>query len=204
MVFTSRSPEILKPLKDLFQTSYYNVWLSTDMVGVELCAALKNAYTIAVGIAQGILERSGGEDRAHASMHNLSAALFGVGASEMLRIVSLMGGNPQNVASLPGVGDNYVTSMGGRTVRLGRLLGKGMRYSQAAEALAGVTLEGSYVLQQLNRAIPYWEERGTISSRDLPLLRWLCRIVVEDQPAEIPVEELRMAEQQAGSVFPGI
>ena len=85
------------------------------MVGVEVCAALKNAYTIAVGIAQGILERAGGEDHARAAMHNLAAALFGVGAAEMYRIVSLMGGNPRNVASLPGVGDNYVTAMGGRT-----------------------------------------------------------------------------------------
>jgi glycerol-3-phosphate dehydrogenase (NAD(P)+) len=203
VVFTSRNPDILKPLKDLFQTSYYNIWLSTDMVGVELCAALKNAYTIAVGIAQGILERSGGEDHAHASMYNLSAALFGAGASEMFRIVSLMGGNPRNVASLPGVGDNYVTSMGGRTVRLGRLLGKGMRYTQAKEALAGVTLEGAYVLQQLNRTLPYWEEKGVLSSHELPLLRWLCRIVTEDRPAEIPVDELRMAEQQIGSEVAG-
>lgn len=203
VVFASRNPEILTPLRDLFQTSYYNIWLSTDMVGVELCAALKNAYTIAVGIAQGILERSGGEDSAHASMHNLSAALFGVGAAEMLRIVSLMGGNPQNVASLPGVGDNYVTSMGGRTVRLGRFLGKGMRYTQAKEALEGVTLEGAYVVQQLNRTIPYWEKKGMISSHDLPLLRWLCRIVTEDWPADVPVDELRTAGQQSSAVFAG-
>ena len=61
VVFASRKPEILEPLKDLFQTYYYNIWLSADIVGVELCAALKNTYTIAVGITQGILERSGGE-----------------------------------------------------------------------------------------------------------------------------------------------
>ncbi len=193
VVFTSRNPEILKPLQDLFQTSYYNIQLSTDLLGVELCAALKNAYTIAVGIAQGLLERSGGEDHAHASMHNLSAALFGIGASEVFRIVALMGGDPKNVASLSGVGDNYVTCMGGRTIRLGRLLGKGMSYSQAREELAGVTLEGAYVLQQLNRTIPHWEEKGILSSRELPLLRWLCRIVTEDMPAEIPVDVLRMA-----------
>jgi glycerol-3-phosphate dehydrogenase (NAD(P)+) len=203
VVFASRNPEILTPLRDLFQTSYYNVWLSTDMVGVEVCAALKNAYTIAVGIAQGILERAGGEDHAHAAMHNLSAALFGIGASEIFRIVSLMGGDPRNVAGLPGVGDNYVTAMGGRTVRLGRLLGNGMRYTQAKEALEGVTLEGAYVLQQLNRAIPNWEEKGLLSSHELPLLRWLCGIVTQDLPAEIPVAELRRAEQQIGTEAEG-
>jgi glycerol-3-phosphate dehydrogenase (NAD(P)+) len=109
-----------------------------------------------------------------------------------------MGGNPRNVASLPGVGDNYVTAMGGRTVRLGRLLGNGMRYSQAKDALEGVTLEGAYVLQQLNKAIPRWEEKGLLASHELPLLRWLCGIVTEDRPAGNPVTAIRKAEQQIG------
>lgn len=193
VVFTSRNLKVLKPLRTLFQTSYYNIWLSTDMLAVELCAALKNAYTIAVGIAQGILERTGGEDHAHSLMHNLAAALFGIGASEMSRIVSLTGGNPGVVASLSGVGDNYVTCMGGRTIRLGRLLGKGMRYSQAKDELAGVTLEGAYVLQQLNKTISYWEEKRILFSHELPLLRWLCQIITQDTRAEIPIDKLSMA-----------
>jgi glycerol-3-phosphate dehydrogenase (NAD(P)+) len=193
VIFTSRNLEILKPLRDLFQTSYYKIWLSTDILTVELCAALKNAYTIAVGIAQGILERSGGENHDHSSMHNLAAALFGIGASEMSRIVTLMGGDPGAIASLSGVGDNYVTCMGGRTICLGRLLGKGMRYSQAKKEFAGVTLEGAYVLQQLNKIIPHWEERGILSSHELPLLRWLCQIITQDKRAEIPIDQLGMA-----------
>jgi glycerol-3-phosphate dehydrogenase len=67
-----------------------------------------------------------------------------------------------------------------------------------AGELEGVTLEGAYVLQQLNRAIPNWEGKGMLSSAELPLLRWLCRIVTEDRPAGVPVDELRRAEQSLG------
>jgi glycerol-3-phosphate dehydrogenase len=59
------------------------------------------------------------------------------------------------------------------------------------------TLPGNvkpYYLKQIDQAL---------ESHDLPLLRWLCRIVTEDRPAEIPLEELRMAERQSGSFFTG-
>ncbi len=132
---------------------------------MEVCAALKNAYTVAVGIAEGLLARAGGPDEAGAGMHNLAAALFAASAAEMIRIVGLMGGGVENVAGLPGVGDQYVTCVGGRTIRLGRLLGLGRTYTQAVAEMAGETLEGAYVIQQLARALPVWESKGAIGPR---------------------------------------
>lgn len=198
VVFTSRDLQALQSLRDLFKTSYYNIWLSTDIVGVEMCAALKNAYTIAVGMAQGILERAGGVDETQAYMYNLAAALFGMGASEMFRLVSLTGGNPENVVGLPGVGDQYVTCVGGRTIGFGRLPGKGMNYSQVKAEMPGVTLEGTYVLQQLSRAIAHWEARGALAPHELPLLRLLCRVVTEDMAADTLLEELLRISDNTG------
>jgi glycerol-3-phosphate dehydrogenase (NAD(P)+) len=176
-------------LRTIFATGYYHIWLSTDLVGVEACAALKNAYTLAVGLAGGMLERVGGIDSAGAGMHNLAAALFGASAAEMTRLVTLMGGRPEKVIGLPGVGDQYVTCVGGRTIRLGHLLGRGLTYSQAVHEMAGETLEGAYVVRQLAQVLPAWEERGLIGRQDLPLLRMLCRVIVEDAPAEIPFDD---------------
>lgn len=191
VVFAGRDEAALQRLRDLFRTAYYHIWLSTDVVGVEVCAALKNAYTLAVGLAGGVLERAGGVDEAGAGMHNLAAALFGISAREMTRIVTLMGGRPEHVTGLPGVGDQYVTCVGGRTIRLGRLLGSGLTYRQAVTEMAGETLEGAYIVQQLAQALPVWEAQGRIGRTELPLMRLLIRIITQEmtlRPEEIPFD----------------
>lgn len=190
VVFTGRDEAVLRRLRALFRTDYYHIWLSTDIVGVETCAALKNAYTLAVGLAGGLLERAGGVDSADAAMHNLAAALFGVSAREMTRIVTLLGGGADKVIGLPGVGDQYVTCVGGRTIRLGRLLGRGLTYREAVAEMAGETLEGAYIVQQLARALPIWEAQGRIAADELPLLRLLIRVITEDARVEIPFDAL--------------
>ncbi|MCX6028552.1 MAG: glycerol-3-phosphate dehydrogenase [Chloroflexi bacterium] len=189
VIFASRDAVALPRLRATFQTPYYHITTSTDIIGVEVCAALKNAYTVAVGIAGGLLEAAGGVDEAGAGMHNLAAALFGASAREMARLVALMGGG-ENVAWLPGVGDQYVTCVGGRTIRLGRLLGLGRTYTQAVAEMAGETLEGAYVIQQLARVLPVWEAQGRIGRDELPLLRMLCRVITTDAAVVIPFEAL--------------
>ncbi len=190
VVFTSRDAEALARLKAAFATPYYHIWTSTDIIGVEVCAALKNAYTVAVGIAGGLLEREAGPDEAGAQMFNLAAALFGASAHEMTRIVGLLGGDPANVTWLPGVGDQYVTCVGGRTIRLGRLLGSGHTYTEAVQEMAGETLEGAYIIKQMAQVLPVWEREGKITPRDLPLMRMLCRVITEDAPVAVPFEDL--------------
>ncbi len=151
-------------------------------VGLEVCAALKNAYTVAVGIAEGLLARAGGPDEAGAGMHNLAGALFGASAAEMTRIVALMGGGVENVAGLPGVGDQYVTCVGGRTIRLGRLLGMGQTYTQAVAEMAGETLEGAYVIAD------FGFRRDGCESAIRSLM--LCRVITQDAPVAIPFDAL--------------
>jgi glycerol-3-phosphate dehydrogenase (NAD(P)+) len=190
VVFTSTEAKTLARLRSTFQTSYYHVATSTDLVGVEVCAALKNAYTVAVGMAYGMLERSGGPDEADSHMHNLAAAIFGASSREMAKIVAVMGGAPENVTWLPGVGDQYVTCVGGRTIRLGRLLGMGRTYAQAQHEMAGETLEGAFVAQQLSRTLPLWTAEGRIGPNELPLLRMLCKVITEDAPQMFPFEAI--------------
>ncbi len=190
VVFTSRDAEALARLKAAFATPYYHIWTSTDVIGVEVCAALKNAYTVSVGMAAGLLEREAGPDEAGAQMFNLAAALFGASAHEMTRIVGLLGGDTTNVTWLPGVGDQYVTCVGGRTIRLGRLLGSGRTYTEAVQEMAGETLEGAYIIKQMAQVLPAWEREGKITPRDLPLMRMLCRVITEDAPVAVPFEDL--------------
>jgi glycerol-3-phosphate dehydrogenase (NAD(P)+) len=190
VVFTGPDAATLDWMRGLFATKYYHIWTSTDMVGVEVCAALKNAYTLAVGMAIGLLDQDGGPDNAGASMHNLAAALFGASAREMTRIVGILGGDPANVTWLPGVGDQYVTCVGGRTIRMGRLLGAGLTYTQAVLQMAGETLEGVYIVKQMAQVIPEWERQGMIGREELPLLRLLIRVITEDAKVDVPFHTL--------------
>lgn len=188
--FASHDAAALPKLRELFKTPYYHIFLSTDLVGVEVCVALKNAYTLAVGLAEGMLDRIGGTDEAQARNHNPAAAIFGASAKEMARLVSILGGNPAMVTNLPGVADQYVTCMGGRTVRLGRLLGKGLTYEQARTEMAEDTLESAFVVAQIAKALPGLEARGLLGSEELPLTRCLCRSIADNALALVDFDRL--------------
>jgi glycerol-3-phosphate dehydrogenase (NAD(P)+) len=190
VVFTGRDEATLYRLQELFGNDYYHVWLSTDIIGVEACAALKNAYTIAVGAAGGMLHRAGGPGELGVAMHNLAAAVFGASAWEMAQILKMMGGRPERMVCLPWAADHFVTVAEGRTYRLGRLLGRGLSYQQACEQLGEPTLEGAFVVQQVSRALPAWEAQGLIGPDDLPLMRMLCRAITEDAPVHVPWPDL--------------
>jgi len=188
VVFGSRDAEVVELLAAAFRTPYYHVWTTADLVGLEYCAALKNAYTVGVALAYGVLQKSGGVDAAGAHMHNLAAALFGQAATEMARILEVAGATRSFAFGLPGAGDMFVTCVGGRTIRLGTLLGKGHSMSEAREMLAGLTLEGAEIIRNMGRAIPRLVAQGKLGAAELPLLRLLVDIVVNGRPAEISLD----------------
>ncbi len=188
VVFGSRDQEAVERLAATFRTPYYHVWTTTDLVGLEVCAALKNAFTLGVGLAAGLLERAGGPDTAEAYMHNLAAAIFAEGCTEMDRMLQLVGGTRAFAYGLPGAGDLYVTSMGGRTMRLGRLLGQGYTYTEARAVMAGETLESAEIVRTMGEALPRLTARGVITLEDFPLLRLLVEVVVHDRAVDLPLD----------------
>lgn len=189
VVFGSRDHDAVQQLARIFRTSYYHVWTTTDLAGLEYSAALKNAYTVGVGLAFGLLEKSGGPDGANAFMHNTAAALFAEGCTEIEKLLRAAGASPHWAHSLPVAGDLYVTSAGGRTIRLGTLLGKGHSYVQAREIMAGETLESVEIIRAMNIALVKMFERGTLMPNDLPLLRALIDIVVHGKPVDLPFDQ---------------
>jgi len=183
VVFVSRNPDILPGLQRMFSTSYYHIWSSTDLVGVEVCVALKNPIALAVGLAAGLLERKNqeqGPDVANAHMHNYAAAIFAQGLAETAYVVNLMGGRPETVFSLPGAGDLYVTTQGGRNSRMGRLLGMGLSYSDAVEEMPGETIEGVDATIAIMPAIQHMIQSGKIEADALPLLHAMHHILTRN------------------------
>jgi glycerol-3-phosphate dehydrogenase (NAD(P)+) len=188
VVFGSRDHTAVERLAAIFRTSYYHVWTTTDLVGLEVCVALKNACTLGVGIAAGLLERGGGVDAAGAHMHNLAAAVFAQGCTEIDRMVQITGGTRAFAYGLPGAGDFFVTVQGGRSMRLGKLLGLGHTFAEASEIMAGETLEAAETVRVLGDALPKLTERGVVGPDDFPYLRALIDVVVRDRAAELPLD----------------
>ena len=124
-------------VQDLFMNDRFRVYTSSDPVGVEICAALKNVIALCAGVSDGL----GYGD-------NTKAMLMTRGLAEMCRLGVAMGGKAETFAGLAGVGDLIVTctSMHSRNRRCGILIGQGMPVEQAVEEI-GAVVEGYYAAQ---------------------------------------------------------
>lgn len=186
VVFTGLDQASLDELAETFRTAEYHVWTSTDFVGHEVGAATKNVYAFAAGFMEGLLEKEGkATDRYR--RYNYGAAVFAQGATEMERFMELLGGETGTVKGLAGVGDMFVTSMGGRNVRAGQYVGSGVPFSEVRDShMKGVTLEGVAAIGVIGRAVERLTERGVVAPDDFPLLRHLYAVVERDEALAIP------------------
>jgi glycerol-3-phosphate dehydrogenase (NAD(P)+) len=185
VVFCGRDESLVDRLAEAFRTDSYHVWTSSDFVGGEICAAAKNCYALGIGLAEGDLERRGEADSPDRA-HNYEAALFAQSAGEIRQWASLMGADPDSALWLPGVGDLYVTSTGGRNVRVGRLLGSGLGFADAAARLGNPTLEGAAAIIVFGEALGRLTERGVVAEDDFPLMRHLYEVIGLKRPVNIP------------------
>ena len=182
VAFCGKDIETLKYIKSLLETDYYHISLSTDVVGVECAVAMKNAYALGVSLAVGLAEK---RDRKIGSQHyNSQAALFGQSVKEMTKLLELIGGKPENI--IHGAGDLYVTIFGGRTRKIGTLLGRGLSFEEAMAELQGVTLESIVISTRTARAVRKLAERGIVSLEDFPLLMHVDAIINQGAEVNIP------------------
>jgi glycerol-3-phosphate dehydrogenase (NAD(P)+) len=188
VVFCGRDRAILERLAAAVATPYYHVRVSTDVVGVEVCAALKNAYAMAVGIGAGVHERAGGQPGPVAH-HNYEAAIVAQACLEMDRVVRALGGDPAQVPHLAGAGDLVVTTSGGRSSRLGRLLGLGLPFAAARARMAGDTLESADTVAVVGGALPRLVAAGVLRPGALPLMEHLHEVIVGGRQVAMPFEK---------------
>jgi len=137
IIATSRSKEAAECVQNVFMNENFRVYITDDIVGVELGAALKNVMALAAGICDGL----GLGD-------NSKAALMTRGLAEMVRLGVALGGKEETFAGLAGLGDLIVTcmSMHSRNRRAGILIGQGVSTKKALEKI-GAVVEGYYATQ---------------------------------------------------------
>ncbi|KRL61702.1 NAD(P)H-dependent glycerol-3-phosphate dehydrogenase [Latilactobacillus fuchuensis] len=119
-------------VQEIFMNDYFRLYTNTDVVGVEMGAALKNVIALGAGALHGL----GYGD-------NTKAALMTRGLAEISRLGVAMGANPLTFIGLSGVGDLIVTgtSVHSRNWRAGNALGQGQKLPEVLENM-GMVVEG--------------------------------------------------------------
>src|SRR5439155_20969911 len=163
-VIASEDEELARRLQETINSLVFRVYVNTDLIGVELCAAAKHVIALAAGAVDGL----GLGD-------NAKAALVTRGLVEMARLGEALGANPDTFSGLAGMGDLVVTCWhpSGRNRRAGELIARG---ASASEALAeiGQVVEGlttAPVLRDLSRRLGI----------ELPITEGVCA-VLEGRP----------------------
>lgn len=181
-VIVSRDAALAQAFCQAFETSYYHPRFSTDMMGVEICAAFKNFFAIAVGWAHGALDKMA-ETENNARNNNAAAVLFDQATRELMELALAHGGRPDSVWGMPGVGDLYVTCQAGRNSRLGNNLGRGLTYAETkAGPMMGDTIEGAELGVAAAAALNAMMRAGKLDANKLPLTRALLEVLANNKP----------------------
>lgn len=128
-VSASSDPEIAEKVRQAFMCRTYRVYVSSDVVGVELAGALKNVLAIGAGLSDGL----GFGD-------NTKGALLARGLHEMTCLGMALGGRMETFMGIAGVGDLFATAVSklSRNYRVGRALGEGKSLEDALASIGQV------------------------------------------------------------------
>jgi glycerol-3-phosphate dehydrogenase (NAD(P)+) len=182
VIVAGHDPDRIAAASRLLRAPFYHARPSSDLVGVEICAAFKNFYTLAVGAPIGLLERDNKAPNG-ALMHNLASSLFSQSLAEMAILVEALGGRLETVRGLAGSGDLYVTCQAGRNGRMGRLLGRGLPYSVAKrEHMSSDTVEGAQLALDLGPTLEKMMAQGVLPGDRLPLTAAIIDAICHDAP----------------------
>ncbi len=196
VVVSFRDGALVDRVLGMVAAPYYHARASLDLVGTEICAAFKNFFALGIGAAQGLLDAAAPAVN-EARMHNLAAGLFSQSVLELGRLNAVLGGRPESVFGLAGVGDLYVTVQGGRNSRMGRLLGAGWAYSRAkADRMAEDTVEGAELAISVGPTLDRMLADGRLAAGDLPLTRAILQAIRQDEPLVIPWHHFHHRHQE--------
>ena len=180
VVIANEDSKTANKLKKLLTTNYYRISTSTDIIGVEVCAAIKNIFSMAIGAAQG-LNKNNNKDNTYL---NTSAALVRQSIYEMEIVVDFLKGKKETVNGLAGLGDLYVSAAGGRNSKMGALIGEGIIFSEAKKnKMPNVTVEGAELIFEIGKKI-----KEDFDINKLPLMTAMINAILEDKKLNIKWE----------------
>ena len=168
-------------LKKIITTDYYSTEISDDLTGIELAGAIKNIYSMLIGASEGLSNSKAPKEIQSKYYLNTSASLIHRSISEMVEFVSHYGGRAETVYGLAGLGDLYVSAIGGRNSLMGKYLGEGYLYKDAKEKfMKSVTVEGAQLALEIGPKI-----LQDLNPKHFPLMFSMLKTICENKKLEI-------------------
>jgi len=166
VIIANKNIKIAKSIGKLISTKYYLIEYSNDVVGIEVCSAIKNIYSMIIGAGQSL---------------NLSSNLFQKSIIEMRYLIKYFRGKDETILGLAGIGDLYVSAAGGRNSKMGSYLGMGFTFKSAKKKfMPKDTIEG----EQLAREIAPFILRK-IDKKRIPLMVNLLGVILNNKKLKV-------------------
>ena len=165
-VIANKNIKVAQSIGKLISTSYYQVEFSKDIRGVEISSAIKNIYSMIIGSGEGL---------------NTSSSIFRKSISEMIYLIKYFKGKEETIYGLAGIGDLYVSAMGGRNSKMGKYLGKGFTFKYAKKKfMPNDTIEGAELASEI---APFIFKK--INLKKIPLMIELLKSITKNKKLNI-------------------
>ena len=177
VVIANTEIKTAKKIADMLNTNYYHTSYSDDLNGVEVSAAIKNIFSMAVGASKGLCSMNASEDVREKNYLNTASALIKQSVYEMEIFVEHLKGKKDTVKGLAGLGDLFVSSSGGRNARMGSYIGEGLIFSKAKKSkMEKVTVEGADLVIEIGKKV-----KQDFDETKLPLMIGMIDAILEDK-----------------------
>ncbi len=184
VVIANNNLETAKTIANLVNTNYYHTSYTDDLNGVEVSAAIKNIFSMAVGAAKGLCSKNITEEVREKNYLNTASALIKQSIHEMEIFVEHLNGKKETVKGLAGLGDLYVSSGGGRNSKMGSYIGQGMTFSEAKKIkMEKVTVEGADLAIEIGKKV-----NEDFDKKKLPLMLGMINAIIYDKKLELDWE----------------
>ena len=165
----------------LLSTDYYHIHVSNDVVGVEICAAIKNIFSMVIGASVELCNTTTSNQLKETNYLNTAAALLQQSIYEMIIFTENQKGKRETVMGLAGIGDLYVSDKGGRNSKMGQYIGQGMTFKEAKKTkMPNDTVEGADLAIEIGSKV-----KSDFSIETLPLMLSMINTICDEKPLKI-------------------
>tara|TARA_B110000285_G_scaffold164519_1_gene183732 strand:- start:940 stop:1986 length:1047 start_codon:yes stop_codon:yes gene_type:complete len=181
VVIANKDISVAKKISSILKTTYYHTSFSDDLNGVEVSAAIKNIFSMAVGAAKGLCSKNVSDEVREKNYLNTASALIKQSVQEMEIFVEHLKGKKETVKGLAGLGDLYVSSGGGRNSKMGSYIGEGIIFSEAKKTkMEKVTVEGADLAIEIGKKV-----NEDFDKKELPLMLGMINAIMNDKKLEL-------------------
>ena len=181
VVIANEKVKIATKIANMLNTNYYHTSSSDDLKGVEVSAAIKNIFSMAVGAAKGLCSKNISIEVREKNYLNTASALIKQSIYEMEIFVEHLKGKKETVKGLAGLGDLYVSSGGGRNAKMGAYIGEGLKFSEAKKTkMENITVEGADLAKEIGQKV-----NEDFDEKKLPLMLAMINAITKDKKLEL-------------------